>query len=387
MARRRYQRGSLSQEGTRWVLRWREDVVVEETGEVKRVQQYQTIGTLDDYPTLKLARRAADLVVVKVNALDYRPGRSVRFAEFAERYRANVLLTRKASTQRAAEGHIRRYLIPHFGEWTIDRITQEAVQKFVAALVPKMRRHSIMNICGTLSVMLRTAKKWGYMVGNFDRGGLDLPVDKVPTKRRFFTPEQTVAILNAMTAPKWKAFFWVIASTGIRPSECLGLKVEDLDFDAGLIRVRRSVDKGILITPKSHKAVRDVPLVEDVAKVLRHYLTEWEANPPGLLFPNALGRPYNLTKVVVKRLWPVLDKLGIARCGLHAFRHTLSGTLMMLGTSPKVVQEQLGHEDPSTTLGIYGHLVSDEQRRAVEAAAKILCGNVRNEKPRLFRIK
>src|SRR6266704_1256802 len=84
------------------------------------------------------------------------------------------------------------------------------------------------------------------------------------------------------------------------------------------------------------------------------------------------GRPPSSNKVVEYRLWTILDALGIPRCGLHAFRHSHTALLLDSGATPKVVQRQLRHADARTTLEIYGHLVGDAHRDAVENVASIL---------------
>ncbi len=76
--------------------------------------------------------------------------------------------------------------------------------------------------------------------------------------------------------------------------------------------------------------------------------------------------------VVQRQLWLILDKLGIPRCGLHAFRHTHSSLLLAVGATPTVAQAQLRHADPRVTLGIYSHILGDEQRQAVERVAQLL---------------
>jgi integrase len=65
----------------------------------------------------------------------------------------------------------------------------------------------------------------------------------------------------------------------------------------------------------------------------------------------------------------MLYALGIPRCGLHAFRHTHTALLLDSGATPKVVQRQLRHADARTTLEIYGHVVGDAHREAVERVA------------------
>jgi integrase len=84
----------------------------------------------------------------------------------------------------------------------------------------------------------------------------------------------------------------------------------------------------------------------------------------------------------VKRvLWPLLDKLGIPRCGFHAFRHMHASLLLSTGAVPQVAQKQLRHSDARITLGVYAHVVGDSHREAVEKVASILFPTVPNLKP------
>jgi integrase len=77
-----------------------------------------------------------------------------------------------------------------------------------------------------------------------------------------------------------------------------------------------------------------------------------------LLFMNRSGRPFNANK--------------FRTLGLHAFRHTHSSLLLDVGAPPTVSQAQLRHSDPRITLGIYGHVVGDAQRNAVEKVGQLL---------------
>jgi integrase len=83
-------------------------------------------------------------------------------------------------------------------------------------------------------------------------------------------------------------------------------------------------------------------------------------------------RSSSSNKVVEYHLWTVLDALGIPRCGLHVFRHSHTALLLDSGATPKVVQRQLRRADARTTLEIYGHVVGDAHRVAVEKVASIL---------------
>ena len=111
--------------------------------------------------------------------------------------------------------------------------------------------------------------------------------------------------------------------------------------------------------------------------MLKNYQINWKPNGAGFLFVTRNGRPPSSNKVVEYHLWTILDALGIPRCGLHAFRHAHTSLLLDSGATPKVVQRQLRHSDARTTLEIYGHVVGDAHREAVEKVASMLDANGR----------
>ena len=150
--------------------------------------------------------------------------------------------------------------------------------------------------------------------------------------------------------------------TGMRVGEILALQTNDLDFERRMIHVRRSVWQGQIQTVKSKASKAPVPMPDALSVMIKTYLESWQPNPAKLLFMNRRGRPYSANKVVQKALWPLLEKLNIPKCGLHAFRHMHSSLLLETGASPTVTQAQLRHSDPRITLGVYGHVIGDSQR-------------------------
>src|SRR5436309_14693214 len=112
--RKRYQHGRVFLKGKKkekWVGRYREDVV-EMDGNTRRVRRSVILGTKRELPTKRLAERRLDAILARINCLDYRPSRVATFAEFIERWRAEVLPTQKPSSARAVRSHLRCYIIP-----------------------------------------------------------------------------------------------------------------------------------------------------------------------------------------------------------------------------------------------------------------------------------
>ncbi len=370
MARKRFQNGGLTLRDKSWLARWREDTIGND-GQVRRIRRAQVIGSLSELPTRKLALRKLALLLARVNSPNYRPGRVATLAEFIESWRADVLLQRQPSTVKAAESHIRSHILPQLGGMRLEQLGRENLQAFVACLSRKLTRKTVLNVAGTLSSMLNTAKDWGYVCEGMSLDRLVLAASREKARARFFTAEQARKIIAAAREP-YATMFAVAAMTAIRPGELCGLKVDDLDFSRRLIFVCRSAWYGKLQQPKTKSSAAAIPMPDALAERLTRYLQSWKPNSDRLLFPSRRGTPMSANNVVQRQLWLILDKLGIPRCGLHAFRHTHSSLLLAVGATPTVAQAQLRHADPRVTLGIYSHILGDEQRQAVERVAQLL---------------
>lgn len=378
MARRRYQSGCLylrrGKKRSVWVAQYREDELDHE-GTVHRILRKIILGSTQELRTRRLAQRELSRRLERINSFSYRPGRTATFATFVESWRESVLKLRKPSSAKAAESHLRAYLIPKLGEQKLEEITQETVQQFVSAIYQRVSRHTLLNILGTLGGILKSAKAYGYTCGNFSRDDLVLPAERITKQPRFFSAAEVSRILSAVQEEPYRTIFWIASLTGLRAGEICGLPLDSVDLDRKTIAVKQSAWYGRLQSPKSKSAVRTVPIPEILCEHLRGYLREWRPNPNRLLFATRAGKPHSANKVVQRKLWPILDDLKIPRAGFHAFRHAASTLLIDLGATPATVQAQLGHSDPRITLAAYTHKVDKSQREAVERLAEILIPN------------
>jgi integrase len=180
-----------------------------------------------------------------------------------------------------------------------------------------------------------------------------------------FFPSETRTSRHTSRVPRSSRFsvslrsrgerFIVLAMTGLRAGEALGLQWGDLDFEHHCMHIRRSAWYGKAQSTKSKSSAAPITLPAALATVLREYQSAWTPNPDGYLFVTRNGRPPSSNKIVEYHLWPVLDALNIPRCGLHAFRHTVASLIVDAGYAPEVAQQQLRHSNARTTLG-YIHL-------------------------------
>ncbi len=372
MARRRHQTGRVIVRGKNppvFVGRWREDVIQGE--QTIRVERSIVLGTVAELKTKRIALRLLDPILARINSFDYRPSKFVSVEKFADTWEGQVLVHQKPSSVKAVQYHLRDYIRKYLGKVLLHELTPQIQQNFVTLLSQKISRKTVLNVLGTLSSMMRTAKAWGYCTAAVNTSELTLPADKIHNQPRFFTGEEARKIITIACDP-WRTMFAIAAMTGLRVGEVVALQKGDLDFERRVIHVRRSAWYGRVQTVKSKASAAPVSMAEALATLLGEYLATWQTNPEGFLFLNKNGRPYAGNKVVEYGLWPVLDKLKLARAGMHAFRHCHASLLMDVGANPTVTKDQMRHSDARITLGVYGHVIGDSQRNAVDKVGEIL---------------
>jgi integrase len=294
-------------------------------------------------------------------------------SDFVEEWRASVSGNLKGSTTRAAESHVRAHIIPKMGSLHLTEITTKAVQGFVAYLAGGGRsRKTVENVLLTLSSFLKTARAWGYACGDFRFADLTLPREGVKKEPRCFTDDEIRKIIANAPQPL-STIVAVTAVLGLRIGETLALRRSDVDFAKRIIRIRQSVDAATRTVGgvKSKASSADLPMPKELEARLRAHF-QGHDDKSDLLFVNRRKRPFSANKLREKQLHPLLDALKIPRGGFHSMRHGAASSLLADGATPAVVQRQLRHSDARITLGIYGHVIGDEQRDAVQTRSKRL---------------
>lgn len=375
MARKRFQRGHVYLDGDKWKGRYREDVITEQG--TRRIRREVILGTKRELPTKRLAERRMEVALARINGLDYRPGRVATVEEFLERWKAEILTKLKPSSARAVGSHLRCYILPQLGNIRLEQIGIENQQAFITRISEKgVSRKTVLNVLGTLSCIVSTARNWGYNCQPVELSKLRLPPRIPRGEARHFTVAQLQKILAIAKEP-WRTLFCILTLDGLRAGEALGLQWQDIDLERKLMCIRRSAWYGQIQSTKTQTSETVLPIPDALATILKEYRSQWQPNAEGFLFVTRNRRPPSSNKVVTCRLWPILDALGIPRCGLHAFRHTHTSLLLDVGATPKVVQRQLRHSDARTTLEIYAHVVDEAQREAVEKLAAVVDANGR----------
>lgn len=376
LARRRYQRGHVFQKrtkrGSTWWGRYREDVVLPD-GTRRRIKRAVELG---EYATKRLALRALESRLAVVNSLTYRSQPIATFAQFADRWEANVISQLKPSTACNYRLHIRKHLKPYFGKLQVRDIGPEVVQIFVAE---QSRLHrspkTVRNIIITFRAMWRSARSWGYVAHDVFEG-IVLP-ELNPTHRYFFAAEDVWRVISAAQEP-YRTFYGLLAETGLRVGELCGITLDDIDLGRSFLIVRRSAWRGKLGSPKTPRSFRIVDLSSACVANLAGYLESRRPNERRLLFATRNGTPWDQNLLLKRHFRPLLRKLGIdvpRGNGFHAFRHANETLMDRFGVPLKVRQDRLGHVDSRMTLGVYTHSVSADAKLAATKLGSVVWGS------------
>lgn len=269
-------------------------------------------------------------------------------------------------TARIVDNALRLHILPRLGDMQIGAIRRSDIQAAVKAWEATLAPGSVRNVYEVMQRVLDAATE-DRLIGSSPCRRITLPKDhddevEVPTL-------EAVEKVRAALDERWRVIPTVLAGSGLRVGELLGLGREDVDLKAGTIRVQRQrLQSGKLAPLKSKASRRTVPVGKVVTKALAAHLLRFPASDEALLVDER-GRPLGY------RRWKALltAAAGAADVPLtsHSFRHFAASALISGGASVKQVQTFLGHSSAMVTLRTYAHLWpgdEDRTRNVLDAA-------------------
>jgi integrase len=201
------------------------------------------------------------------------------------------------------------------------------------------------------------------------------------------TAQEVGVLLEAAREDRLEALYIVAVHTGLRQGELLALKWDNLDLEAGTLRVRRTLTysggKHSLSEPKTKKSLRTVRLIPGAVAALRDHLERQMEEidrlgslyqPGGLVFSSTTGSIINPSNLRNRSFARLLQRAGLSGRGVrfHDLRHTCATLLLSRNVNPKIVSEMLGHATIAITLDTYSHVLPDMQEKAARAMEEAL---------------
>lgn len=379
MARREFQDPSIlvnhGKQGPEYYIRYRVKVVrmVDGKAKLSRREKWHVLG-LCSAMTERQAKREKEKIMREVNGQVYSIQSHIPFRDFVRLYRERRLPELRTPTRKTYDQNLRIYIEPYFGDKKLCDIKPEEVHLFLSSLpvAPLTRK----TIRGVLSSIFNLAIAWGYWLEQ-SPVKLAFLVKKMPGtlkhERKIWTAEELQRILLAVR-PDVNLIIRTLVWTGMRISECLGLRWKNVDLKRGLIKVVERQCRGDVDAPKSAKGRRLLVLGElaDEYAALRG-----SAGDDDLVFSDN-GEPYVDCELLANYLSPLLAKMGLKfpRSGWHTIRRMHLSWFSEEGASAFEVRDQAGHSSIETTM-LYiftGTARQDGFVRSMQSTFRKKCG-------------
>lgn len=289
----------------------------------------------------------------------------VAYGKFLES--AQNRLGENSDTYIKHERHGRLYILPAVGPKKVHTLTKADFQEILNTAEPHDKRTAILskktlqNIRESINAFVNYCVDNGY-IEPFYGSPLYIPKGHPTIGKEIIQPNDIRELLKPSDLHYHKAICFLVC-TGLRPSECLGLKWSDIDRD--VFRIRRGINTRNIITEgKNKNAKRIVPLTAIARQILalqkeetQHLRSEW-------VFCNMVGGPGNQ-----HTMYNQMIALGKER-GFHSspygLRHTFASLFKDSNMSEFMFKQIFGHSASMDTFGVYGHMVDGDMKKAAD---------------------
>ena len=294
-------------------------------------------------------------------------------ADFIDKHWKHSLDIKK-QTKADYQNTINKYILPYFGEMAMSSIKPLDIESWAAKLKHEekyfgkpLSAYTIQKYVNLLASILKVARENNFIHSS--------PFEKLKRKKvkpqRQATPLEISQVyeLTEVLPEHLRLLVWIPFFTGLRPSEVLGLTLEDIDFQNKRINVHHQISRDIGQVHedylKTSSSRRVVPLAQTLEMKIKDHVAKFGLGPEQLLFKNRTGGVLRY-RDAAHSFRKAARPLGIPeREGLHVLRHTFVSTLIRKNTNIKSIQILLGHREISETLDTYGHLFPNDLDNAI----------------------
>jgi len=373
----RYQRGCIARERRNngpdvWIFRWRE---TDPNG--KRTNRKVVVGTVDQYVGRSAAQKAADALRIHINketphSVMHPLTCEQLVAHYTERELSEDNRQKAYSTKAVYKCYLDNWILPRWRSYKLFNVKAIAVEEWLSSLsAAAATKAKLRNI---MSAVFNHAIRYEWLDKN------PITLVRQGAKREHIPSVLDVGEIGALLAElqhPYKAMVLLAATTGLRASELLGLKWEDIDFESLEINLNRGVVHQVVGAVKTEASQKPLPLDKEMA----YSLLEWRRlsafnQQTDWVFasPEKKGQqPYWPENLLRRHIRPAAQRCGIRKTiGWHTFRHSYATQLKANGEDVKVVQESLRHANSRITLDTYTQASTPAKRQAQTKVVRMI---------------
>jgi integrase len=290
-------------------------------------------------------------------------------------YRTTVLPLLASTTRNNYEYVLNRHLLPMFSDTPLRDLKTLTLQRYFSST--KVSHASASKIRDVFASVLGSAVRFDLLVKNPLVGVQLAPSSTAKRTKPHLTPEQFDRLVSLMAEP-YATMVYVCVMAGLRVSELMGLKWEDVHADSLTIDERYC--RGDWGCPKTTASGATIGVDKQViARIFRlkglEVTINWGARgakktfkvarsdaPHDLVFQSLrTGAPMSDHNILTRHLKPAAVKLDIGWCNWQVLRRSYATWLVASGADPKAVQGQMRHSRIGTTMDTYAQFVPESQ--------------------------
>ena len=314
------------------------------------------------------------------------PRKNYKLREWLDLWMSEVIIpNRRQKTVDRYEGIIRLHIVPHLGNVEFSKLTPVQVQKLESLLRQEkgMAPQGIQLVHNVLSGAMKHALRMELIQRNPVALVSPPPIPKAEAE----APEIEAVKRLLETGESQQHYLWpclhLIAYTGMRRGEALGLEWERVEWDKKQLMVSASLvatAHGLsLERPKTSSGRRVVDLDTHTVAVLsghrqrqQQFARELGVPAPAIVFPRNGLEGWSHPNTLSHALASLSEKAGCGKITFRSLRHFHASVALKTGQNLVVVSKRLGHKKVSTTIDIYAHVLPGWQRETAEAFARAM---------------
>lgn len=292
--------------------------------------------------------------------------------------------TVRPNTVRNYTERYRRNIQPLIGKMVLSDVKPLHCQKIFYDMADQdYRTSTIYQTRITLYNMFEFAKENEVLLNNPCKRSVKSDMGKPSEKKEALTRENHRRFLEYASGQSYENQYRFVLQTGLRTGELVGLKWEDVDMQAKVIHIRRSMEyrhstkEWRIGEPKSKSGYRSIPLTDEACAILnnqkkknqeiKEIASEWNE----YVFLCRKGTPIK-NSTYDTALFKICDKAEIPRFSMHVLRHTFATRCIEGGIKPKTLQMLLGHSNIGITMNLYVHTTEEEKKKEIDLVADAL---------------
>ena len=301
----------------------------------------------------------------------------MKFGSLVELYMADAKTRLRPTTYEMKQWIFETKILPYFKDQLVDEVSVSSIRAWQNHLIDARDKNGkpysatyLKTINNPMSALFRFAGKYYglkenpvSLAGSMGKSSAE--------EMQFWTLEEFQKFIAGMSDPTAYAAFNILFWTGMREGELLALTLADVDFERKGIFVRHSYARlngeDVISDPKTRRSKRFITVPDFLLEIIREYAAKlYEYQPEERLF--------ECTKYWLKeQLERCCKRTGVKVIRVHDIRHSHASLLINMGTDALLVQQRLGHEKVSTTLGTYAHLYPDRANNVADRLEALAC--------------